>query len=225
MTINKLPLIRLPATANKTATFSLITLFALLPTLAFAHPGHDILTSEGSFLSSALSGLMHPLTGLDHLMLALGMGVLFTQMNRFKKGLVSLSIGLMTGFALSLSFNLNNLYIEGGIILSIVLLTAALMSRHFNPALNESSSTSINKSYNLAIMGFGALAMFHGAAHALEVPANSITTGFFIGMIISMIALYSVGNATAKYLSKHVQNSLIVQRLLAVVGLCAVLIS
>ncbi len=74
-------------------------------------------------------------------------------------------------------------------------------------------------------MGFGTLAMFHGAAHALEVPANSITTGFFIGMIISMIALYSVGNATAKYLSKHVQNSLIIQRLLAMVGLCAVLFS
>ena len=225
MTINKLPLIRLPATANKTATFSLITLFALLPTLAFAHPGHDILASEGSFLSSVLSGLMHPLTGFDHLMLALGMGLLFTQMNRSKQGLVSLSIGLMAGFALSLSFNLNSLCIEGGIILSIVLLTVALMSRRFNPALTESSSTSVNRGHNLATIGFGALAMFHGAAHALEVPANSVTTGFFIGMIVSMITLYSVGNVIAKYLSKHVQNSLIVQRLLAMVGLCAVLFS
>jgi urease accessory protein len=47
-------------------TFALILLMLALP--AFAHPGHD---------SNPLQdGLLHPLTGLDHLLMLLGTGVL-----------------------------------------------------------------------------------------------------------------------------------------------------
>lgn len=223
MTKNKLLPNKVAKTAPRQAVLGFITALSLLPTLALAHPGHGILAADGSFFSSILSGVMHPLTGLDHLMLALGMGILFTQMNRFKKGLASLSIGLIAGFLLSLTLPLNSVYVEAGIVLSIVLLTLALMSRYFNPALNTQTNSSINKMYSLAIVGFGALAMSHGAAHALEVPSNSITTGFFIGMIAGMVALYSVGHVVANSLNKQLQNSLIIQRIMAVLGLCAVL--
>jgi urease accessory protein len=47
-------------------TFALFLLMLALP--AFAHPGHD---------SNPLQdGLLHPLTGLDHLLMLLGTGVL-----------------------------------------------------------------------------------------------------------------------------------------------------
>lgn len=225
MIVNNAKLINLSNTATKPATFSLFTLLSLLPTLALAHPGHGLFLSDGSFSSSVLSGVIHPLTGLDHLMLALGMGILFSQMHSFKKGFASLSIGLIAGFALSLSVNLNSQFVEAGIMLSIVLLTIALMSRYFNPALTEHSQTSVKTMYNTVIFGFGALAMFHGAAHAIEVPANSITTGFFIGMIVAMLGLYAFGSVMAKHLINNIQNSMIVQRVMAVVGLCAVLFS
>lgn len=213
---------------NKTAMVSglaLLTWLAMLPTLAFAHPGHDLMTAEGSFSNSMLSGILHPLTGFDHLMLALGMGILFTQMHSFKKGFASLGIGLVAGFALSLSVSLNSTFIEFGILLSIVLLTLALMSRYFNHAPKQSNEAAVNTWHNLAIVGFGALAMFHGAAHAIEVPANSNTAGFFIGMIVAMLSLYTVGKGVATYLNTHLQDSLIVQRVIAVVGLCGVLLS
>ena len=209
---------------QKTTIISGLALLSLLPTLAFAHPGHGLMAADGSFGLSILSGMLHPLTGFDHLMLALGMGMLFTQMHSFKKGFVALLIGLVTGFVLSLSVSLNSLFIEYGILLSIVLLTMALMSRYFNVALNQNHEMSVKTVYKFLIIGFGALAMFHGAAHAIEVPANSNTAGFFTGMIVAMLGLYTIGKGFATYLNTHLQDSLIIQRVIAVVGLCGVLL-
>ncbi|HCI76594.1 MULTISPECIES: HupE/UreJ family protein [unclassified Psychrobacter] len=209
---------------QKTTIISSLALLSLLPTLAFAHPGHGLMAADGSFSLSILSGILHPLTGFDHLMLALGMGMLFTQMYSFKKGFVALLIGLVTGFLLSLSVSLNSLFIEYGILLSIVLLTMALMSRYFNVALNQSHEMSVKTVYKFLVIGFGALAMFHGAAHAIEVPANSNTAGFFTGMIVAMLGLYTIGKGFATYLNTHLQDSLIIQRVIAVVGLCGVLL-
>ena len=210
---------------SKTALISSLALLSLLPTLAFAHSGHDLLAADATFMSSILSGIMHPLTGLDHLMLALGMGMLLTQMYSFKKGFASLTIGLIVGFVLSLSVSLNPMFIEYGILFSIVALTIALMSRYFHNPLNQSYKTSVKTAHNLAIVGFGALAMFHGAAHAIEVPTNSSTAGFFIGMIVAMLGLYIVGKSIATYLNRHLQDSMMAQRVIAVFGLCAVLLS
>lgn len=212
------------ATTSGLVLLSLLFVLSVLPTLAFAHPGHDLMAAEGSF-STSVCGIMHPLTGLDHLMLALGMGMLFTQMHSFNKGFVALLIGLVAGFALSLSVSLNSLFIEYGILLSIVLLTMALMSRYFNIALNQSSGTSVKTVYKFLVIAFGALAMFHGAAHAIEVPASSNTAGFFTGMIVAMLGLYTVGKGIAIYLNNYLQDSLITQRVIAVFGLCAVLLS
>ena len=209
---------------QKTTMISGLALLSLLPTLAFAHPGHELMAADGSFSLSILSGMLHPLTGFDHLMLALGMGMLFTQMHSFKKGFVALLIGLVTGFLLSLSVSLNSLFIEYGILLSIVLLTMALMSRYFNVALNQNHEMSVKTVYKSLVIGFGALAMFHGAAHAIEVPANSNTAGFFTGMIVAMLGLYTIGKGFATYLNTHLQDSLIIQRVIAVVGLCGVLL-
>ena len=209
---------------QKTTIISGLALLSLLPTLAFAHPGHGLMAADGSFSLSILSGILHPLTGFDHLMLALGMGMLFTQMHSFKKGFVALLIGLVTGFVLSLSVSLNSLFIEYGILLSIVLLTMALMSRYFNVALNQNHEMSVKTVYKSLVIGFGALAMFHGAAHAIEVPANSNTAGFFTGMIVAMLGLYTIGKGFATYLNTHLQDSLIIQRVIAVVGLCGVLL-
>ena len=209
---------------QKTTMISGLALLSLLPTLAFAHPGHELMAADGSFSLSILSGIMHPLTGFDHLMLALGMGMLFTQMHSFKKGFVALLIGLVTGFVLSLSVSLNSVFIEYGILLSIVLLTMALMSRYFNVALNQNHEMSVKTVYKSLVIGFGALAMFHGAAHAIEVPANSSTAGFFTGMIVAMLGLYTIGKGFATYLNTHLQDSLIIQRVIAVVGLCGVLL-
>ncbi len=225
MTIAASPSTTLKNLTHKSAGVSGVALLSLLPSLAVAHSGHALLAADAPFLSSIVSGILHPLTGFDHLMLALGMGLLFSQMHRFKQGLVALLVGLMVGFTVSLSISLNSTFIEYGILLSIVVLTVALMSRYFNDTLKQNHKTSIATWHNLAIIGFGALAMFHGAAHAIEVPTSSSTAGFFIGMIVAMLGLYTAGKGVASYINTHLEKGLIIQRIMAVVGLCAVLLS
>lgn len=201
---------------------SLIVLLTLiLPKLAIAHPGHGLEASGSNILSSLTSGLMHPLTGLDHLVLALGMGILFTQANNFKSGFIALASGLGLGFVLSLSLNLNVTMIEAGILLSVILLSVALVSHYFN---NASSPLFKNLNTVIAVV-FASFALFHGAAHGLEVPANSLTLGFFTGMMVAMLGLYYTGGLIISALNKHTDNSFVIQRVLAVVGLCAVLFS
>lgn len=101
-------------------------------------------------------------------MLALGMGMLFTQIHRFKKDFASLAIGLIVGFALSLSVSLNSMLIVYSILFSIVVLTMILMSRYFSNSLNQSNKASVKIWYNLPIVGFGVLAIFHGATHVMK---------------------------------------------------------
>ncbi|HDI5461795.1 TPA: HupE/UreJ family protein, partial [Acinetobacter baumannii] len=47
-----------------------VGLLSMLPALAMAHPGHDHVHS------GFMAGFIHPFTGLDHLIMALGFGVL-----------------------------------------------------------------------------------------------------------------------------------------------------
>lgn len=44
-------------------------------------------------------------------------------------------------------------------------------------------------------------------------------------MIIAMLGLYTIGKGVAIYLNNHLQDSLITQLVIAVYGLCAVLLS
>lgn len=205
----------------------LVILTLILPKLAIAHPGHGLEASGSGMLSSLTSGLMHPLTGLDHLVLALGMGMLFTQVHNFKRGFIALALGLGLGFILSLGLglNLNLAMIETGILLSVILLTLALLSQHFNTSTKSNLKTSsfFGNLRTIAPLIFAAFALFHGAAHGLEVPANAITLGFFTGMMLSMLGLYCAGNVVITLLNKHSNNSFLIQRIMAVVGLCAVL--
>jgi urease accessory protein len=72
------PLLRLAATA-----------IVLLPTLAFAHPGHGE-------ASSFATGAIHPLSGLDHLAGFLAVGVLLSRLGgRFLAPLAAALLGLM----------------------------------------------------------------------------------------------------------------------------------
>ena len=183
------------------------------------------MAADGSFGLSILSGIIAPFNWVRPSDVSAWHGdAIYSNAQLSKKGFVALLIGLVTGFVLSLSVSLNSVFIEYGILLSIVLLTMALMSRYFNVALNQNHEMSVKTVYKSLIIGFGALAMFHGAAHAIEVPANSNTAGFFTGMIIAMLGLYTIGKGFATYLNTHLQDSLIIQRVIAVVGLCGVLL-
>ncbi|MFI7960230.1 HupE/UreJ family protein, partial [Acinetobacter baumannii] len=71
-----------------------VGLLSMLPALAMAHPGHDHVHS------GFIAGFIHPFTGLDHLIMALGFGVLLWSAAKQWKiaGVITLSITLVIGF-------------------------------------------------------------------------------------------------------------------------------
>lgn len=209
-------------TTQKNAISTALMFLSLLPTMAIAHSG---LEASGSMLSSFISGLLHPLTGADHFVLAIGMGMLFSKVYSFKKGFLILVGSLTLGFLLSVTIALNSVIIESGILLSIILLTMALVSRYFN----NTCEIGINKSkvlLNIHSIVLGAFAVFtacHGAAHGLDMPANSVAPMVFMGMMTAMLGLYTLGKVIAMLLTSYAKDSFLMQRLLSVIGLCAVL--
>jgi urease accessory protein len=133
----------------------LICAFAvvLTPSLALAHPGHG----DGLGLAH---GVMHPLSGLDHVLAMVAVGVVAAQLGgRAIWALPLAFIGMMAvGGALGMAgFAIP--YVEGGIALSIVALGAAI-------ALN------LRLPVVAAAAAVGLFAIFHGHAHGAS-PTRS----------------------------------------------------
>lgn len=141
----------------------------------WAHSGHDH--------SHFISGLLHPLTGLDHLAMLLGIGALGAwqaKQQRTQLYIGSLGIlfagallGMMSGFAMG---------IEAMILASLFLIAVALFF-----AVRGL----------LPMIAALALVMFHGWAHGLEMPAAGIMT-FMPGMLMMAALIMATGFALGK---------------------------
>ncbi|CAH6800243.1 HupE-UreJ family metal transporter [Vibrio chagasii] len=169
------------ATGLTTLTIASLT----TPTLVFAHPGHD----HGSH--SFLSGLTHPVTGVDHLIMLVAFGMLIgvlSYSNKVKSalvggGLVSLMVGLLVGKVLGFS-----VVVEPAIIASLFAVSLCLW-HVFSP-----STTKVNTVLAVSI-GF---LFFHGYAHGVE--AASGLAQFAAGMGITAFGLIVAGYFAGKAL-------------------------
>ncbi|MCG9693281.1 HupE/UreJ family protein [Vibrio sp. Isolate22] len=168
------------------AGLSTLTISSLTtPTLALAHPGHD----HGSH--SFFSGLTHPVTGVDHLIMLVAFGMLIGALSYSNKvksalvggGLVSLMAGLLVGKALGFS-----VVVEPAIIASLFAVSLCLW-HVFSP-----STTKVNTVIAVSI-GF---LFFHGYAHGVE--AASGLAQFAAGMGITAFGLIAAGYFAGKAL-------------------------
>jgi len=216
---------------------STLAMLSVVPSLAQAHSGHIHSTTAQapSFLGTLQAGLMHPVTGLDHLFLAVGMGMLFYGLQKQRLGMMSLTAGLSLGAILGtigvlvggIGFAASSGLIEVAISLSVVVLAMVLMSQKsrqeaFSAQTHTARMPSIQQ---LLLFGFSGLAVFHGLAHALEVPSNvgvSGQLGFYAGMMVTMLALYAVGTLVSQQLQQRFSDSLWLQRGVVLLGLSAV---
>jgi len=157
----------------------------LLSCPALGHPGHD--------LTGFSSGFSHPLTGLDHILCALAVGILAVS----KKNQIHLSIPLsfIAAMACGIWMGRGVLYLpfyEQGITLSLVLLGLCLVvGSHL-------------KSWG----GFALVAVFgvlHGNAHGIEVDQGALGFPAAFGLVL----------ATGLLLGMGVGLSLMVRRFLA----------
>ncbi|EJN38231.1 MULTISPECIES: HupE/UreJ family protein [unclassified Pseudomonas] len=157
-------------------TFALVLLLVALP--AFAHPGHD---------SNPLQdGLLHPLTGLDHLLMLLGTGVLAALTRR------NLSLPLATLAAMFAGAVCGHLFgdvvgMETLIAVSVLVAAAAVLlpSRQL-----------------LLALAMPVFALFHGWAHGVEATPSAFWQ-FSAGFVTVSGLLLVVGFAVGCLLRRH----------------------
>lgn len=166
--------------ATTTARHLALAATALLPGLALAHPGHDHAQT-----ASFMSGFTHPLTGTDHLLAMLAVGLwLALAFNAWKpraRITGGFLLAMMAGGVLALG-GLAAPAIEPAILLSLLvfgLLAATGASLPVWPAT--------------AVAAF--FALFHGLAHGLEIPLAVNPVGYLAGYL-SATALLLAGAAT-----------------------------
>ena len=145
----------------------------LITAPAMAHTGHET-------VSGLMAGILHPLTGLDHLLAMLAIGCWAAMQPAGMKKVVPLSFSLFLagGFALALTGTVMPL-IESTIAAS--LLVAGLLM-----------ATAIRLPVSVTLILTSLFALAHGQAHGLETGAASILL-FGAGFIMTSTLLQFAG--------------------------------
>jgi urease accessory protein len=152
----------------------LAALSLLLPVAAYAHP------ADAGHMNTVLQGVLHPLTGLDHLVFMLALGVHAAHLPRklcIGMGLASM-LAIVLGAAPQ-SIGLASEVIEVVVLASLALAGVALIASRNVPAL-------------LALPFATVLSFFHGLAHA-ETGIDGLSRMEFItGLVLTSAALFGI---------------------------------
>jgi len=147
---------------------------ALLPGMALAHTG----VGDTSGFSH---GFVHPLTGIDHLLAMMMVGVFAWQLGGRALWLVPLTFVLV--MAIGGVFGVAGIgipFVETGIALSVIVLGAAVAFRLTVPVA-------------VAVALVGLFAVFHGHAHGEEMPENAAGLAYGLGFMLATAALHAAG--------------------------------
>lgn len=156
---------------------TLVTVLAAAP-WANAHPGHD---GDHDFTWDFSGGLTHPLSGVDHLLAMIAVGLWAVQLGGRARWLVPAAfVGLMTLGAAAGRAGMNFSVIEQ-VIAASVLILGLLIAR----------SVKLPVAAGMALVGV--FALFHGLAHGAEMPATSGGLAFGAGFIAATVLLHGVG--------------------------------
>jgi urease accessory protein len=137
------------------------------------------ITSHAHMVSS--SGLLHPITGIDHLLAMVAVGAYSVQLGGRAVYIVPLSflaamlVGGIVGFEQYILY-----YTELGIILSVVLLGVAIGLRE-------------RLSILLAVIGVGIFGVCHGYAHGEELPFAENQYSYAAGFMFTTACLHLMG--------------------------------
>ena len=152
----------------------LVLAVCLAPSVAAAHAG----IGE---TSGFMHGLMHPLSGLDHQLAMVLVGIFAYQLGGRALWLVPLTFvtvmvlgGLLGGNGMSLPF------VEIGIALSVVVLGTIV-------------AFGVKAPIAVAMGLVGLFAVFHGHAHGTEIPLDASGTEYGLGFVLATSLLHTAG--------------------------------
>jgi urease accessory protein len=150
-----------------------------IPGIAAAHTGHHA-------VMSVASGLMHPFTGLDHLLAMLGVGVIAGR----SRGPMRLWLPLcfLSAMAIGGTLAMHGLplpWVETMLVVSVFLIAGGAL-------------TSLRVPGHLIAAMTALFAIFHGYAHGLEMHADASSLGYGAGYLTSAALLLLMGVAIGR---------------------------
>jgi urease accessory protein len=170
-----------------TAAFALaLLLLACSGTVAQAHPGHP----GHDFTDGAL----HPLTGLDHLLAMVAVGLLAVRIGGRGLWLMPAAfLGSMLLGGLAATAGLPLPGVEYGIMASVLVLGLLVASKRVSPL-------------GIGAVLVGAFAFFHGHAHAAELVSGGSLAPYAVGFLLSTALLHAGGIAAGLALGRWVNT-------------------
>lgn len=156
-----------------TAKIFVATILLSASGVAFAHPGHNV--------SGFAAGLMHPFSGLDHLLAMVAVGLWAAQGGGRKVWLLPATFMSMLALGATIAMQWQALpMVEAGIATSVLAL-----------GLLTALSLQMPASFSVAIIAlFGLL---HGYAHGLELPESAAPISYALGFLMATAALHAGG--------------------------------
>jgi urease accessory protein len=190
----------------KTARRSVAALLLTLPALAHAHPGHD---GDHELTWDFNGGFLHPLTGWDHLLAMIAVGVWAAQLGGRARWLVPSAFVVAMSLGAALAQNgLALPAVEHGIAASLLVLGLLIASAVRLPVAAGVALTAL-------------FALFHGSAHGVEMSANSSAASYTVGFAVATALLHSAGFALASTFQKQTAFTRATGAIVAVAGLAA----
>lgn len=153
---------------------TLVAAALLAPQIATAHTGHG---DTAGFLH----GLGHPLSGADHLLAMVTIGLLAASLGGRALWALPLSFvsAMLTGGLIAIN-GLPMPFVELGVALSVLVLGLVLASAWNGPVI--------------ATMALAAgFALFHGHAHGAEMPADASGASYAAGFVLATALLHMGG--------------------------------
>lgn len=148
----------------------------LLPVTALAH-------EQGGAAAGFLTGLLHPISGADHVLAMIAVGLWGAQLGAPAIWQLPIAFPMMMaigGFLGLIGVPLPA--VETGIALSAILLGAMVLTEARPPL-------------GLAILLVGFFAIFHGHAHGTELPPGQSGLTYSIGFVTATGCLHAIGIA------------------------------
>lgn len=154
-------------------------LFALLLCAATAARAHSDEVSAGGFVS----GYLHPLTGLDHLLAMVAVGIWGATLGRPLVWALPVAFPLLMVVGGVLGIAAVPLpYVEPGIAVSVVVLGLAILTAWRAPVA-------------VAVAIVAAFGVLHGYAHGTELPSTAAPAAYAAGFVVSTGLLHLAGIA------------------------------
>jgi len=174
---------------NPTAKFLTAIFLLATSSAAFAHPGHNV--------SGFAAGLMHPLSGLDHLLAMVAVGLWAAQSSRNNRGggrkiwLLPATFMTMLAVGAGAAMQWQTLpIVESGIAVSVLALGLLVALSLQLPASLSAAITAL----------FGLL---HGYAHGLELPESAAPAAYALGFLAATATLHLSGIAAGIAMRKR----------------------